>query len=409
MKVLLVNKYYSITGGADKYFFELKNILVAKGHEVIPFCGNYSNNFDSEYEQYFPVAYSGEEVEALPFKEKIKIFLKGIYNFEARKNIERLIRDVQPDLVHLHNIFYTISPSIVHSLKKYKLPIVCSLHDYHIICANAYLYHQGICQRCKSGKYYNILIKRCYRNSLGASMMAFLSKLVHNYLKIFDNVDIFTVPNVMMKNNLMDWGLPEQKIKIIHNPFDFSGLVPNYQYRNYFVFYGLIAQQKGVLTLLRAMRQVKDSQLLMFGKGPGVEDVKRYIKENKLENVRLDTELRWGKKLRKIISNAMFVISPSEWLEPSAYMNYESMALGKPVIASRIGGNIELISEEKNGLLFEPGNAKELAEKINFLLKNRYLIEKFGRNARLKLEEELNIEKHFTKLMEIYKEAINKN
>ena len=407
MKILNVNRFYYLRGGADRYFFDLAKILKNNGHEIIPFSTQHIHNVQSEYSNYFVAGYTEDDFNNCSLPEKIKIFCKGIYSLETKRKVARLIEYTRPDVAHLHGLFYQISLSVIDKLYEKGIPIVYSLHDYHTICGNSYLYYAGReCQECCKDKYLNIVLRRCYRNSFMPSLMAYITKLVHKQRKTLEKVTFFTVPHRYMRDIFVSWGFNKNKFKILLNPFIDNDIIsfPQNNHRDYFIFYGRIIRSKGIFTILEAFQRMPDQKLKIFGRGPDLENVKRYINDNKMGNVFLNTELRWGPELQKIISESIAVISASEWPTPSEYLNYETIALGKPIIASDAIGNLDLVKDGENGYVFQQGNSDDLMKKVKFLLHQDIIA--MGGKSREIYEDKININKFYWEMMFIYNEAI---
>jgi glycosyltransferase involved in cell wall biosynthesis len=256
------------------------------------------------------------------------------------------------------------------AIKKAGIPIVQTLHDYKLICPNTSFVSQGeICERCKGHRYYQVVLRRCKRDSLAASLVAGLEVTAHKLLQIYEaNVDIFITPSQFLKDKLIEHGI---KNRIVHVPnfVDLARFQPEYEKSDYFVYYGRLVAIKGVYTLLRAMQDVPNSHLHIAGHGEAEGEVRRLIDEYGLRNVTLLGHLE-GSELTELIQKARFTVVPSEWYENYSMTVIESLACGTPVIGSRIGGIVEQVRDGVNGLLFEPGNAAELAEKIHELLDN---------------------------------------
>ena len=342
---------------------------------------------------------------------KGKSIINGIYSLEARRNIEKLIIKTKPDIAHIHNIFYQISPSILHSLNKFQIPIVYSLHDYNIFCANAILYsNEGVCEKCLKNSFINTIKNRCYKNSLLLSTYAAITNRIHRYLNIFKkNVDLFIVPTYIMKQKVVEWGLREEKIRVIPNPFLFDDIHPTFYQGDYILFYGSMIKCKGIFTLIKAMKKIHNTKLLIVGKDVTLEkkDVIDYINSNELDNIELNTNIRWGSKLREIIDKSMFVVIPSEWLMPMEYTVYEAMAFGKPVVVSDMGGNKELVKDHWNGVIFKAGDSDDLANKMLFLINNKKILKRYGFNGRKLIEEKYNTKTYYSKIIAVYEELLN--
>jgi glycosyltransferase involved in cell wall biosynthesis len=410
LKILMVDKFYFIKGGAERYFFELKAILESHGHQVIPFSMQHSENFQSEFNSYFV---SNIEFNHKSFLKRMvdgpKIFERVIYSSSAKKKIEELIEQVKPDIAHVHMIDHQLSPSILHSLKGHGIPIVQTVHQYKLVCPNYLLYNtrtNTICEKCLHGSFYHPIFERCHKNSSTSGILLALEMYAHKILRIYDNIDLFHTPSTFMKNKLIAGGTDEQKIKKLYYTIKIAEYPFSPNHDDYFVYYGRLSKEKGLLTLLKAMKEIDRSKLLIMGDGPQRPQLLQFTQENKLGNVCFIGS-KGGEELKSIVANSKFVIVPSEWYENSPLVIYESFSMGKPVIGAAIGGISELIDHEENGLLFQAGDSEALRQQINRLLDHPEEIQEFGNNARRKAEREFNPDYHYDKVLEIYNGVIN--
>jgi glycosyltransferase involved in cell wall biosynthesis len=407
MKILMVNKYYFVKGGSERYLFDLKELLEKNGHEIIPFAMKDENNFQSEFSDYFvdQVNYSA----SLSLK-KLKEAGRLIYSFHARKQIEALIEVTKPDVAHLHMIDHQISPSILHSLRQYRIPVVQTVHQYKLVCPNYrfYIEHKNkICERCLGGKFYQPLLTRCHKNSMAASALIAAEAYFHYLLKTYQkNVGLFHTPSVFMKQMLVRGGIDEQRVEHHYlvtwlDQFKFSPI-----YEDYFIYLGRLSAEKGVLTLLKAMTRVKRSKLIIVGDGPQRAELEVFARENLIKNVEF-VGYKNKSEVKELMSHASFSVIPSEWYENSPLVIYEAFSMGKPVIGATIGGITEFIQPNKNGLHFIPGNDILLSDCINLLLDNRDKIVEMGKNARDKAEKNFAPEEHYRWISGIYERLVS--
>jgi glycosyltransferase involved in cell wall biosynthesis len=411
MKILSVEKYYFVTGGASRVFFETNELLEKKGHQVIPFAGKYPQNFETNFSKYFVprfTKFSGDNSRKVTLLQKIKAYFDAIYAFDVKRSVNKLLNDEKPDIAHLHTILYQISPSIIRVLKQHSIPVVQTLHDFIPVCATRYLYSNGeICERCKNSKYYNILLQNCYNKNFLTSFMSFSATIMHRLLKLYpDKVNLFIAPSKFLKNKMIEFGIPGKKIIHISHFIPASKFPsPNYNHKNYFLFAGYLVKQKGIYTLLEAMKKIKKGRLIIAGRGPERENIENFVKKNNLKNVEIIGFLN-DKDLYQIIRNAMFVVFPSEGYETFGMGILESYMLGKPVIASDIGAYPEVVIPYETGLLFQHGNYGDLAEKIKVLIENEEMRKIMGKNARDFATENFNENIYYEKLINIYESLI---
>jgi len=411
MKILQINKYYFVKGGSEQYMLDVSSLLQNHGHQIIPFAMQHEKNVPTKYTKYF--------VENIEFKSEIKssIFrmiklgLKVIYSFEARNKLSRLIEEEDPDIAHIHKFNNSLTPSILYALKKRDIPVVQTLHDYRTVCPNYNLYDFNkfeICEDCKGHKYFNALRRRCHE--IGSSYLVGLNIAIESYLyhflKTYENtIDLFIAPSKFLREKMIEFGVDKNKIVHIPNFIHYEKFIPNYNNSDYILYFGRIEKHKGVKTIIEAMKYVRSTKLYVVGEGTYKDELEKYVKENRIKNV-LFLGFITEMELKEVIRNSLFIVVPSEWYEPFGLVVLESNASGKPVIASRIGGLAELVEEDVNGLLFEPGNIEDLLDKVDNLLANRDTVVRMGINARKKIEEEYNEDEHYERLMETYSKVV---
>jgi len=404
MKFLFCNKFFWLKGGAEVSFFETAKLLESKGHKVVFFSMKHSDNFPSPYEKYFisRVDYEGGG----SIFSKIKAAGRLLYSFEAKAKIEKLIKEERPDIVHLNNIHHQISPSILHTFKKWNLPVVMTLRDYKIVCPTYSMLANGKpCEKCKGGRYYWCSINKCTKNSYAKSLVSVVEMYLHHkILHIYDLIDVFISPSKFLKEKLEEMGF-KKKVVYLPNFIDAEDYELEYKYTQKTIcYFGRLSKEKGLFTLLDAMKGI-DVKLKIIGDGSLKECLRLKVKSENSDNVYfLGYKVR--EELKNEIKNSMVVVFPSEWYENNPRTVLESFALGKPVVGARIGGIPELVKDNETGLTFEPGNTKDLRDKIEILLAKPDKIVEMGKNARKFVEENFKPEKHYEQLMEIYKMAM---
>jgi len=407
MKVLLINKYFFSKGGSETCFFDTARILSNNGHEVFFFSMQHPSNSPSTETEFFTSHIDYNNPGA--WHKKFKSAARLVYSREARHKLESLLRSKRPDIVHLHNIHHQISPSILHTLKKHQLPIVMTLHDYKMICPAYTMFNQGkVCEKCRQQKFFFCVKDRCNNKSYARSFLNYLEMVCHHkLLKIYDHVDLFISPSLFLQGKLAEFNFPG---RVLHlpNPVDPSLFAPSYSWRSESLLYaGRLTAEKGVLTLLQAIKGLKVN-CNICGEGPLKKELERFISQENIPNVVMHGHIPKD-ALRSLMADTMFVVVPSVWRENFPYAVTEAFAAGKPVIASRIGGIPELVMEQKTGLTFPPGDAAELRNKILYLMSDPAKINYLGKKARIFVEQNLDQSKYYTRLLEIYNQAINKH
>ena len=409
MKILLVNNFYYNRGGDCIYLFSLKKLLEKKGHKVIVFSMSHPENFQSDYSDYF-VSYINyaEEVNNKSLVSGLRVINRSIYSSEARRNLERLIKKEKPDIAHIQNIYHHITPSTLYVLKNYKIPIIWTLHDFTIICPNTTLLYNGrICERCKKRKYFWPLIIKCKKKSLSASLMAAMETIVHRMMKIYNMVDIFIVPSNFTKYKLIEYGLKWDNIIVLNHFYDIDIRKAPDDIGYYYLYIGRISEEKGILTLIDAVIQIGTIELKIIGDGPLKEELISYAKSKDKNESIVFIGQKSREELIEFYMNCKAVIVPSICYETFGLVILEAFACGKPVIGSRLGPIPELIKDYETGLTFEPGNVDDLVLKIDYMINNPDKTIEMGKNARKFVETNLNAERHYQRLMEIYCQVKN--
>jgi len=407
MNILLVNWSWYPSGGDWTYVKLFKNIFENNGHNIIPFSVKNEKNESTTFEKYF--------INKIDYRELnnnksiingIKVIANSVYSLKARKKLEILLRENEVDIAHFVNIHNYITPSIITLLNKFKIPIVWRVVDYKLICPNATLFTNGaICELCKKNKFYNCTLRKCKKKSILASIVAATESYFYRIYNLYKYIDIFSFQSEFTRNKFVEFGFNKDKTVIIPNPVDIGQDLPNYENKNYVLFFGRIEKYKGVLTLLKSFQKLKDIELRIIGDGPGLEECKNFANSISLNNVKFLGSL-WFEELQKHLNECCFVIVPSEWYEPSPYSILQSFAAGKGVIGSNIGGIRDLIFEEENGMLFETGNEAQLAEKVRQLYDDKEKIIQFGMNARRYVETLHSMSKYYQCTIKIFNSLV---
>lgn len=405
MKILQINNYHYIRGGSERVYFETSKILENKGHEVLFFSVK-----DKESESHYSDKYFVEpfEYENVGFLKKIKLAAKFIYNKEAKENLEILIKNEKPDIAHLHMFFGHLSSSILPVLKQYNIPVVMTVHEHRMLCPISVMRNSKgeICEKCANGNYINCIIGKCHRDNIfGSSVYAMECFVRDNFFSYEKNVDRFIMPSKFIMNKHIQYK-PSIKTKSrqIYNFIDLKKYALESLHNNYYLYFGRLSREKGIMTLLSAWRHFPNLRLYIVGDGELEEDVKKYIKRYEMNNIELLGFLN-GDTLLNIIKKSKFIFVPSECYENNPMTVIEGFALGKPSMGAKIGGIPELVKDGVTGYLFESGSVNDLIKtigKTENISDEEY--KKLSKNARNFAEENFNENKYYTKLLKIYKE-----
>jgi glycosyltransferase involved in cell wall biosynthesis len=359
MKIIQVNKFLYPKGGADKYCLTLIEELEKSDEIAIPFGMADSKNYQSNWSKYYS--------ENIDYHKSslFKIVTRLIWNREAAAKFASLLNETKPDLIHVHNIYHQLSPSILQEAKKRKIPVIMTVHDYKLICPNYLLFTHGKhCELCLSGNYLNCVTHNCYY-SYSRSVLAALESFLHNrvWYSYQKNISLFISPSKYLKDKMIKAGWDANKITVLNNP------APQYEATTdgtRLVYIGRLALEKGVDSLISALAMTKES-LDIIGSGPEAENLKLLAdKLNLKDRITFHGNLN-GEELELFKKEAKAIIVPSVWAENMSLVLLEALAYGKLIIASASGGTPELIEDSKTGFLFTPGDIQDLARKINNL------------------------------------------
>ncbi len=389
MKILLVNKFLYPNGGSETYLFGLGKQLQKMGHEV----------------QYFGMEHDGRIVgnrvqsytANMDFhKGKLQMLFypfKIIYSMEARKKIRLVLQDFSPDVVHLNNINFQITPSILYEIKAYEkeqkkpIRIIYTAHDYQWVCPNHMMMIPStgqMCFACKGGKFSACSKNRCIHNSRIKSVLGTIEAYYYKWRKTYDMVDTIICPSAFMKAQLDTNPILSKKTQLLYNFIpekteeedseSWARLQAKLPQR-YVLYFGRFSKEKGVETLLQVCKKLTNVSFVFAGTGPLTKEI------SKISNIQYVGFVS-GEALQKLIEKAQFSIYPSEWYENCPFSVMESLLYQTPMIASALGGIPELLEDGVTGELFEAGNAKELAGKIEKLWQQPELCRKYRENCK---------------------------
>ncbi|RJQ18369.1 MAG: glycosyltransferase family 1 protein [Nitrospiraceae bacterium] len=409
MKIVFASKFYYRRGGLEAYLFKAKNLLEERGHKVIIFSTTYHENVQSEFSKYFCKYYdlskSGASDNTLV--DKAKAVINMYFNYEAYKNMEKLIRDTNPDIVQGFGVTRHLSYSIFQAAGHMNVPAVMRLSDYALLCPNTTAMDGAgeICSdfACSRHNLSKILRRKCIQDSIPATLIGKLEFMFNTLMDTYKrHVDCFIAPSRFLQQTFIThYNLMPEKIVYLPIFLNCTDIRRSDEDEGYFLYAGRMSREKGVMTLLRAVNKGSGASLILAGSGPEEEEYKEYANKHNLKARFVG--FQDFQNLQDLIKKCRAVIVPSEWYENSPNIILEAYAYGKPVIGSSEGGIPELVFENETGLTFQAGSADELNEKIEYLKAHPDGAQAMGKKARDFLEKELNPDKHYQRLMEIYK------
>jgi len=399
-RLLAINNYFYRRGGAEAIFFDHMALFAEIGWDVVPFAMRHDRNEPSEWSEYFvsEIEY-GNQPGVLT---KVIDAAKVIYSVEAQQNLAKLIAAAPPMFAHAHNVYHHLSPAIFSTLKEADIPVVMTSHALKLACpAYKMLRHGVVCEKCKGGRFYNVVLNRCVKDSLAVSGVVFIETLVHRLLGLYrDKVDRIVVPSRFYREKLIEWGWPADKLVYIPNFVDVSRMRTDWIERDYFVYAGRLAPEKGVATLIRAAA-LSRQKLVIAGTGPE-EAVLRDLAASSGADVTFAGYVS-GEGLFRLIGEARALILPSEWYENAPVSILEAYALGRPVIGTDIGGIPEMIREGETGRIARPSSPESLAEAMQAIASlpaaERAAMGRRGRNW---ISEEFSAAAYRQRMLDLY-------
>jgi len=334
--------------------------------------------------------------------KKIGVFCGGIYNVTSYYEMKRLLREDTPDVVHIHSVYPMFSPSVLVACRRAGVPVVMTVHSHILTCPNWYhLYKGDVCEECVGGHEYRCVLKNCRDNYPESIAYALRSSFARVFRLFQDNVTFFIVLSDFAKGKLLEAGFHEGQIVIVPNGTSIPEVLTDPADGEYIAFAGRLSLEKGIDTLLSAVSESPQLQVRIAGDGPLFAELRARAPVNvKLEGMFNHDELM------NFYRKSRFVVVPSICFEQFGIVAIEAMSLGLPVIAARVGGLPEVVDHGVTGLLFEPGNAEDLEEKIQLLWENPELCKQMGKQGREKVIRQYTQDTYYNKLMEVYYKAI---
>ena len=404
MRVLQIQTYHYFRGGDSTYMFNLSRLLEERGHEVVHFAMRHPENLPSPYADHFVREIDYPSLLARPTPAAlVRVLGRSIYSAEARSRIERLIAETKPDIAHIHNIHAHLTTSILAPLEKAGIPVVWTLHDYKLICPSSDFLSRGeICERCVPNRFHHVLLRRCKRGSLGASLVAMLISLYDRATRVPSRIGRFIAPSRFLERKMIEGGFDRGRITSIPNfvYMEERGTEPD---GDYYCYIGRLSREKGVDILIGAAKRLGRGRLLILGDGPERPALERLAGEG----AGIEFLGRWpADEVKATLRCAQFVVLPSRWYENLPFAVMEAFEAGKPVVASDIGGIPEMVEDGVNGLLFPVGDEEALARHIGYLLDSPSIRGEMGRRGREKAEQLYSPGYHYERIMEVYRKLL---
>ncbi len=403
MKVLLIHNYYQSASpsGEDAVFSNEAVLLRKREIEVI--------------------TYTQHNDDLLTDNGSLGRALNAVWSRKTYHEVSALIKRERPDIAHFHNIWYLVSPSAYYACKDAAVPVVQTLHNFRMFCVNGLLLRDGrVCEDCIGTVPWRGMLYSCFRNSRLLSVPVAAAELIHKAKNTWhEQIDAYIALTGFGKKKFIECGLPAEKIFVKPN-FLPDPPSPVTESSGYAVYAGRLSEEKGLGVLMDAFEHLTSSHLTtpffslkIIGDGP-LKDMVSGTCETLNRGQNRDEKTATIKFLNRkshaecmdILSKAGFLILPSVCYENFPLSVVEAFACGKPVVASRLGALAEIVQDKKTGLLFEPGNHADFAEKIRWMVDHVDARTEMGRNARAEFESKYTAEHNFETLMNIYEQVL---
>jgi glycosyltransferase involved in cell wall biosynthesis len=394
VKILLVHNSYQQSGGEDAVFEQERRLLELNGHIVIT------------YER------SNWEVNSYSGLRRVELVGRAIWAKDVRQQFARLLDQEKPDLVHVHNIFVMISPSIFSACRDADVPVVQTLHNYRLYCPAATFFRDGhICEECVEHGLWRGVVHGCYRDSRSATAVVAMMLAVHRQLQTWTReVDCYIVLSECARTKFLECGLPAEKIFVKSNFVHPDPCPPGPGgAREYALFVGRLSPEKRVTTMLAAWTHLRNLKipLVVLGGGPQLEQLKKQVADQGMTNISFRGPTSHDQTLA-MMRTARFLVFPSEWYENFPVTIAESFACGVPVICSRIGAMQEIVADGRTGLHFRSGDAIDLSEKVEWAWNHPEHLAIMANEARQEYETKYTAAKNYPILMGIYQHALRR-
>ncbi|MBL4710014.1 MAG: glycosyltransferase family 4 protein [Flavobacteriales bacterium] len=378
MKIIQAHNFYQLSGGEDTVVAGERALLEEKGHQVIPY-------------------YKHNNLLKGSFKEKLKLINSTSWSKATFNEMDALLKEYKPDVCHVHNFLPLISPSIYDACIKNDVPVVQTLHNYRLICANGLFSREGkVCEDCLTQSPMGSVMKKCYRNSALQTYIVANMLLQHNKKGTWSNkVDKFICVTEFAKNKFIQHGIPESKLSVKPN-FVSTRLVKEKK-EDYLVYVGRLEKEKGVDLIMKIAASVS-IKIKMLGEGVLASELSR------ISNVELIGQKAHAETV-DYIANAKALLFPSILYEGMPMTILEAFSVNTPVIATDIGAMKSMIEHQRTGLLFPLNSQNAFLEAIKFILENENKMKEISNFAYEEFKLKYSKESNYRMLNLLYQEV----
>lgn len=398
MKILMVNKFLYPRGGAETYMLQIGEYLQSRKHEV--------EYFGMRDRQNIVGNRLGLETAAMDFRSRgfgrVLYPFRVLYSLEARRKIRRVIRQFSPDVIHLNNIYYHLTPSIIDAAAELGVPVIETEHDFHLVCPNHMLLDVETmtpCTRCVEGSIWNCAKRRCIHGSYIKSVLGSLEGSLYRHRQTYGKLRLLICPSRFMEEMLKKDPRFCGKTVMLQN-FIRPEPGADMEKGDYVLYFGRLSEEKGIDRLLDACRLAPEIPFVIAGRGP----LARLLEEDCPSNVTY-VGFQEGPALTELIRRARFSVYLPIWYENCPLSVLESLSLGTPVLANRIGGVPELIRDGETGVLLDRFTPEEYAMQIGGLYRDGKRLAKLWKNCKERTDF-VTLDEYCGRLLELYRSAV---
>jgi glycosyltransferase involved in cell wall biosynthesis len=404
MRILHVNKFLYRRGGAEAYMVEVAERQRSAGHEVTMFGMEHPDNPPLPLADTFPSLVEFDQPSHGPM-EAGRALGRMLWSTSARRGMARAVSVVRPDVVHLHNIYHALSPSILGPAAAHGAGVVMTLHDYKLACPTYhFLDHGQICTACVDGGFRQAVRRRCKDGSLLRSAAGALELGLHTQLGAYDPVHRFVSPSRFLSERMREAGVYPDRLRVLDNFVDVDTVEPRTEPGGPVVYAGRLSHEKGVDVLVASMAHVPEARLVVAGEGDRRDELEAQADRVAPGRVRFVGRLPRDEVL-DLVRSAGVAVLPSRWHENQPMAIIEAFAVGTPVAASDLGGVPELVEHGETGWLVPPDDPMALADALRAALGDPEDAHRMGKVARARAESRFAPSRHLSALEQIYDEA----
>ena len=381
LRILIAHSFYRLAGGEDRYVQSQLELM--RPHHTVALLQKHNQDLEDGLDAASQMTWSPR----------------------LTREVVQAIERFHPDVVHLHNAYPTLGPSVHLAARRCGVPLVMSVHNLRLRCPNAMAFTNGSpCRRCENGMYANAVLRGCFPKRSQATVYA-ASLWLHRFvMRLEERVALFVAPSAFIRDCLLQWGIGDNRIAMIRN---FTNVRPDATPRvgRYGLYLGRLAVEKGLPELLRALYLAGDPPFRIAGAGPLELSLRQLTRDLGLKQTEF---LGWRPQhqVAEIITEARYQVIPSLGAENAPLAAVEAIAEGRPLIVTRVGGLPELV-EQGGGLVCEGGDVASLAAQIRRLVHDDALCRRAGASALQFASSELDASVHRRSLEAAYARAID--